>query len=388
MTSAIVRRARPTCSVSPTARPRRAASGAPTHAVPGFGPPAISRSPPTASVATRSRPRSGKVSETALISARFTPLVADTMLGKVSVSAIASPSARALCVKAGGTGWSAMTTRSPPSSSFACRSSAACTRSAKNPTVVTLATAMKSASSSTRSSPADQLRRSIVIAIENLFMSVLVRDFTRADVQPPLAALGELHIVRDEDERRAALAVHLEEKIDHVLAGGGIEVPGGLVGEEELGFGHEGARDGHTLLLAAGELARIVSEAFAQAHALEHLARAARRVRSAKELERQHHVLERGERGQELERLEHEAHHAAAKLRAPVLVEREEVGAVDPHAPARGNVQSGEESEKRGLSRARRAQDRHGLPFPHFEGRVLDDDQDVIGSLDLFRESL
>ena len=46
----------------------------------------------------------------------------------------------------GGSGLSAITTRSPPSSSFACWSSAACTRSAKNPTVVTLATAMKSAS--------------------------------------------------------------------------------------------------------------------------------------------------------------------------------------------------------------------------------------------------
>jgi hypothetical protein len=109
----------------------------------------------------RRRPRSGKAGVAALISARFTFPPAATMLGKVRVCAVSSLRLRASSTSAGGIGWSAITTRSPPRSSFACASSAPCTRSAKKPTVVTLATAITSASSNTRSSPALQFLRSI-----------------------------------------------------------------------------------------------------------------------------------------------------------------------------------------------------------------------------------
>src|SRR5258706_15925527 len=276
MTATTVKRARPTSSVSPALSARRAASGAAIQAVPGLGPPAISRSPPAVPSETRSLPRSGNVSETALISARFTPASDATMLGNVPASAKVSFSAFARPLKAAGTGWSAITTRSPPSSSFACRSSAACTRSAKNPTVVTLATAMKSASNNTRSSPPDQLRRSMRIAMKRRFMtgqrgelagewnteahrgcteekpremgflglrarcslghehshcfpsvhplcasvsSIGAHYFAGRYMYPPVATFSQLRIMRDKDQRGAALAVHLEEQLDHLLAG-------------------------------------------------------------------------------------------------------------------------------------------------------------------------
>src|SRR5438445_1525477 len=235
MIAAIASFARPIWSVSPGFTPMRPTSGAPIHTVPGFGPPTTSCSGAPGESVTLIRPRSGKPSLAALISARLTFPPADTMLGKVSVVAVSSPSRAAACANGAGMRWSAITTRSAPRSSFACWSSAACTRSAKNPTVVTLATAMRSASSNTRNSPADQLRRSMRIATGTLLTSVLVGDGAGGDVQPPVAAPGELGVVRDEHERRAALAVHLEEQIDDVLARLRIEVAGGLVGEKELG---------------------------------------------------------------------------------------------------------------------------------------------------------
>ncbi|HSJ98100.1 MAG TPA: hypothetical protein VLC53_13550, partial [Myxococcota bacterium] len=82
----------------------------------------------------------------------------------------------------------------------------------------------------------------------------------------------------DQDQRGAALAVHLEQQLDHVLAGGRVEVAGGLVGEQQPRLAHEGARHRDALLLAAGELARIVAEALAQADALEHRAGARRGI--------------------------------------------------------------------------------------------------------------
>src|SRR6185369_4056729 len=133
-----------------------------------------------------------------------------------------------------------MSTRSPPSSSLACWSSAACTRSAKNPTVVTLAIAITSAMKSTRSSAAAALRRSIRMASGIVIgCSILGHDLARGDVDAPVAAPREIRIVRDQHERGAALAVHLEQQLDHVLAGDRIEVAGGLVGEEKPRLRHE-----------------------------------------------------------------------------------------------------------------------------------------------------
>ena len=170
MIAATVRGALPTRIVWPTAAPMRETSGPPTQTVPGAGEPSTSRSGPAGIAATRSRPRSGKVPLTALISERLVPSAPETMLGKVVVEATASPPARARSTKAAGTGWSAITTRSPPSNSLAWRSSAPFTRSAKKPTVVTLATATKSAAKSTLASPECALRRSIRMAIGKFFM--------------------------------------------------------------------------------------------------------------------------------------------------------------------------------------------------------------------------
>jgi len=63
--------------------------------------------------------------------------------------------------------------------------------------------------------------------------------------------LGERQVVRDDDDRRARLAVQLVEERDDLLARGAVEVPGGLVGEEDARAVHEGARDRDALLLAA-----------------------------------------------------------------------------------------------------------------------------------------
>jgi acyl-CoA thioesterase I len=213
-------------------------------------------------------------------------------------------------------------------------------------------------------------------------------DLARGDVHAPVAALGELGIVGDEDEGRAALAVHLEEQVDDLLAGLRIEVARGLVGEEEPRFGHEGACEGDALLLAPGELARIVSEPLGEPHAIEHAPRARFGIGPAVQFEGQHHVLQGGQRGQELERLENEAHHLPAKPRASILGEREEVLARDPHAPGARNVEAREQSEEGGLAGSRSPDDRHGLGRAHLEARVLHNGEHVVGGRDLFGETL
>ena len=74
---------------------------------------------------------------------------------------------------------------------------------------------------------------------------------------------------------------------------------------------------------------------FAEADALEHLGRQRTRIDPPLQLERQHHVLERIQVGQQLEALENEAD-LAARTAARVFADREQVDAVEPHRPRLG----------------------------------------------------
>ena len=65
--------------------------------------------------------------------------------------------------------------------------------------------------------------------------------------------------------------MNFAEEQEDLLAGGGVEIAGGLVGEEDGGLIYEGAGEGAALLLAAGEFAGSVVVAGAEADAVEGL---------------------------------------------------------------------------------------------------------------------
>src|SRR5699024_11079811 len=56
------------------------------------------------------------------------------------------------------------------------------------------------------------------------------------------------------DHHRGAALVDLGEQIEDALGGGGIEVAGRFIGQQDRGPVDVGAGDGHALLLTAGEL--------------------------------------------------------------------------------------------------------------------------------------
>jgi hypothetical protein len=68
-----------------------------------------------------------------------------------------------------------------------------------------------------------------------------------------------------------------------------------------------------------------VAQALAQAHAASISVACGARIAAALQLQRQHHVLQRRQVGQQLEALEHEAHLLRPHRGARVLVEREQV---------------------------------------------------------------
>ena len=83
-------------------------------------------------------------------------------------------------------------------------------------------------------------------------------------------ARTDVRVVRDDDERVAGL-VHAVEERKHLLARAGVEVAGGLVGEQQGRAVHERARDRDPLALAAGDLVREVIGPLREAHAPERL---------------------------------------------------------------------------------------------------------------------
>ena len=157
---------------------------------------------------------------------------------------------------------------------------------------------------------------------QHVSCATLVAKAAAIEREAPRAACGEPFIVRDQHQCRALLGLQREDQVDHARAGRGIEVAGRLVGEQQPRRAGEGARDRDALLLAAGELARVMRQPLREPDTPEVLARARRRIAIAADLQRQHHVLDRGEARQQLEGLEHEADHAPAQARARVLVER------------------------------------------------------------------
>ena len=97
-------------------------------------------------------------------------------------------------------------------------------------------------------------------------------DFVEAAVADPANAVaGGEHfvVVGGADDGDAFFAVEGFHELDDFLTGFGVEVSGGLVGEDDAGRIGEGSGDGDALLLSAGELEGFVVESVSEADALE-----------------------------------------------------------------------------------------------------------------------
>ena len=93
----------------------------------------------------------------------------------------------------------------------------------------------------------------------------------RQDGDAGSEAFGQGALMGDHDDGHAEGVLNFAEEEEDLLAGGGVEIAGGLVGEEDGGLIYEGAGEGAALLLAAGELAGSMVVASAEADAVKGL---------------------------------------------------------------------------------------------------------------------
>ena len=122
--------------------------------------------------------------------------------------------------------------------------------------------------------------------------------------------LGDVVLVRDQQDRDAVLLVETLEDLHHLDAGPRVEVAGRLVGQHDRRVVDQRAGDRHALLLAAGQLVRVVMRAGLHPDRLQrrHGPLVARRCPPALAVveQRQLDVLERRRPREQVEPLEHE----------------------------------------------------------------------------------
>ena len=170
----------------------------------------------------------------------------------------------------------------------------------------------------------------------------------------------------DGDEGAAILARQPQKQLDDPGAGGGVEVSGRLVGEQDPRIIDKGAGDRHALLFPAAELGGKVIQASGEPHAVEQAPCFLCAPRAA-EHGREHHVLQRGQFGKQEVGLEDEAHAAVAEGCKPVATEGEELLPLEGDGPCARMFQSGQDVEQGRFSRARGTAQEDHLAAGHIE---------------------
>jgi hypothetical protein len=122
----------------------------------------------------------------------------------------------------------------------------------------------------------------------------------------------------------------------------GVQAAGGLVREDQVRPGDQCPGRGDPLLLATGKLGRTVPEAVGDAERADQFPDPAAIGLLAAQGQRQQDVLPRGQGGDEVEGLEHEADALAAHQRHALVIERAEVDVPEQHLPRGQPVQAGQ----------------------------------------------
>ncbi len=77
---------------------------------------------------------------------------------------------------------------------------------------------------------------------------------------------GHGRVMGDHHQRAAAVSAQRREEVGHRLRRFDIEIPGRLVGQDQVGIVGNSACDGHALALASRKLVRAMAQAGSQTH--------------------------------------------------------------------------------------------------------------------------
>ena len=202
-----------------------------------------------------------------------------------------------------------------------------------------------------------------------VLLAVVGDDLAVLDFDDAVGVFGDVAVVGNEDDG-VAFGVQFAEDFHDFFATVAVKRAGGFVGEDDLSAVHERTGDGDALLLAAGELARFVFGAFAEAEAGEQRfgtffpCFAVRTGVDGGDGD----VFPGFEVGKQVVALEDEADVFASERGAFLRAEVGGVFAVDVILASTGAVEAAEDVHQGGFARPRLADD--GDHFPRFDFQV------------------
>ncbi len=215
---------------------------------------------------------------------------------------------------------------------------------------------------------ADHVRRPAPIALRRSRMRLgrrlgqLAHDLAVGQEQHLVGAAGRGRLVGDHDDGLAVVVGGPAHEVQQLGGRVRVQLPGGLVGEDDARPRRQGAGGGHPLLLAARELGGAVLEALAQVEGVDHLLHPVAVGLAAGDVQRQTDVLERVEGRHQVERLEDEADLVATDLGDLLLGQAGQLGVADPGLARGEPVEAGHALHQRRLAGPGGAHDRREAP--------------------------
>ncbi len=189
--------------------------------------------------------------------------------------------------------------------------------------------------------------------------------------------------MRHHERARVRLANRLAQVIEDARGVALVEVAGGLVGEEEDGLVHEGARNRGALHLSAGKCPGAPrAEAFHPHRREGRLgAHAPLARRNRKQRERERDILRDAEVRKQVERLEDKADMTAPPQRERVVVLVGKRFRIEADLAAIGPIQSRDQVEECRLARSRLAHDRDPFAARDIEIDVIEESRRGVEAL-------
>src|ERR1700686_2912924 len=186
---------------------------------------------------------------------------------------------------------------------------------------------------------------------------------------------GGLGIVGDYHDRLAMFAVqHLQQAQDFV-GGLAIQIPGGLVADEQLWVGHQRARDRDTLFLTTGQFLWLVLGTIGKPYHLQgnrDILLALRRGELGQQ-QGQFDIAFGAQHRHQVVELEHEADVVCAPARELAAGELVDAAAADHDLPGARPIETADQIEKRRLARAGRTHQRDEVALGNVQSEAVQD---------------
>jgi len=176
----------------------------------------------------------------------------------------------------------------------------------------------------------------------------------------------------DNNQCSAILARKAKQQIDDCLAGFGVEVAGGFIGEDDAGIVDEGSGDGDPLLLSAAEFGGQVVLPLCEANTLEELTRFVVGIPSG-DHGRDLDVFQCGELREEEVTLKNKTHTSITKAGQLVIGEGIDALVFEDDLPGFGAFQTSQCVKEGCFARARGSAKKDGFPPTDRNGDATQD---------------